>query len=56
MIIGEYEQILEDEKRYLVLSFIVSFDYLPEFKEEVKLEFVEKKLGMKNISSFNFQV
>lgn len=50
------EQIIEDAKRYLVLNFVVSFDYLPEFKEEVKLEFVEQKVGIKNISNLNFQV
>lgn len=52
--VGELEQIIFEGKKYLIISFIVNFDYLPEFKEEIKLEFVEKKEKLKSISVNNF--
>lgn len=34
---------VDSEPRKLVLSFIVNFDYLPEFKEDIVLEQIQAK-------------
>lgn len=35
--------------------FIVNFDFLPEFKEEVRLEYVEQKESLKGLNLINMQ-
>lgn len=52
---GELEQVIADGKKYLLLSFIVNFDYLPEFKEEITLDYIERKDKLQSISVNSFQ-
>jgi hypothetical protein len=40
----------------LVLEFIVAFDYLPEFRENIVLELVEKPAKLKTVSNTSFRV
>ena len=47
---------MEEGQKYLIASFVVNFDYLPEFKEEVRLEYVDRKESIKSLEVSNFQV
>lgn len=46
---------MDKENKFLVIKFVVNFDFLPEFSEEVKLEYVEKKESIKNMQVNNFK-
>lgn len=37
------------------MKFIVSFDFLPEFSEEIRLDYVEKKESIKTMQVNNFK-
>ena len=45
----------DDGKKILQVSFIVNFDYLPEFREEIKLDYVERQDSLKSLKVNNFQ-
>lgn len=51
----EFEQVVDHEDKYLMIKFIVSFDFLPEFSETIKLQYVEKKESLKNLQVSNFK-
>lgn len=51
----EFEQVIEEGKKWLQIIFIVNFDFLPEFREEVRLEHVEQKDSLKLLSLTNMQ-
>ena len=39
----------------MIIVFVVNFDFLPEFREEVKLEYVELKESLKEIGFTNMR-
>jgi hypothetical protein len=48
--VGEFN-VLDVEPRKLIISFIVSFDFLPTFTEYVSLEQIENKKGINKVES-----
>ena len=49
-------KMVDSEPRKLVLSFVVKFDFLPEFQEDITLEYLEVKGELFNkISSAEFK-
>ena len=51
----EFEQFVEEGKKWLQIVFVVNFDFLPEFREEVRLEYVELKESLKEINFTNMK-
>lgn len=46
---------MDKETKYLIIKFFVNFDFLPEFSEHVRLDYVEKKESIKNMQVTNFK-
>jgi hypothetical protein len=47
---------VEDGKKWLQIVFIVNFDFLPEFREEIRLEYIEFKDSLKKVGFANMRV
>lgn len=54
--LGHFEQFVEEASKFLMVTFVVNFDYLPEFKEEIRLEHVEQKKNKASLSLNSFHV
>ena len=52
----QFEQFVEDGKKWLQIVFIVNFDFLPEFREEIRLEYIEFKDSLKKVGFANMRV
>ena len=47
---------MHQDAKTLVVSFIVNFDYLPEFKEVIELEFLEKVNNSVKVGNFHAEI